>query len=431
MSIDGSRIKFLKFIFSLVIVVVSLVLCEQIIVNSKSNQQSKQDSAEINNIKYGLFSVNKWKEQLTVIVTEEINKLSLTNANQQELKKHVEIQLNGLIDNIDKKIRSSNKGTAKGWMKQSFINAFVDLKDIKAGIPEYANAIMIEMTKAQTEHHLKNIVKDRIEKYFDKTFEVQDLSRLDNILQKTGAADIEGAKNKLGQEIATNQRIINQEALLLIALSVILFALTGFSKTTLPAPQYILLLVALVILLLAGVTTPMIDMEAKISEMRLMLMGHSITFENQVLYFQTKSILDVFWVMVTNQDIQMKLVGVLMVAFSVVFPVLKMFSSLAYYYDFHKARTIRWIQFFVLKSGKWSMSDVLVVAIFMAYIGFNGIITSQFGSLNSADQELVILTTNGTSLQPGFYLFLTYTMLALSLSGFLQRKPVAQTLASE
>lgn len=69
------------------------------------------------------------------------------------------------------------------------------------------------------------------------------------------------------------------------------------------------------------------------------------------------------------------------------------------------------------------MADVMVVAIFMAYIGFNGIITSQFGKLKSASQELVILTTNATSLQPGFYLFLTYTVLALFLSGFLSREP--------
>ena len=42
------------------------------------------------------------------------------------------------------------------------------------------------------------------------------------------------------------------------------------------------------------------------------------------------------------------------------------------------------VRFFVLKSGKWSMADVMVVAIFMAYIGFNGIITSQFGQFSSA-----------------------------------------------
>jgi hypothetical protein len=67
----------------------------------------------------------------------------------------------------------------------------------------------------------------------------------------------------------------------------------------------------------------------------------------------------------------------------------------------------------------------MVIAIFMAYIGFNGIISSQLGQLSSASRELDIVTTNGTSLQPGYYLFLTYTLLALFLSGFLTRKPEA------
>ena len=68
------------------------------------------------------------------------------------------------------------------------------------------------------------------------------------------------------------------------------------------------------------------------------------------------------------------------------------------------------------------MADVMVVAIFMAYIGFNGIIDNQFVKLSSSTQGLELLNTNGTSLQPGFYLFLTYTLLALFLSEFLVRQ---------
>jgi len=130
--------------------------------------------------------------------------------------------------------------------------------------------------------------------------------------------------------------------------------------------------------------------------------------------------------MITHKDIQMKFVGVLLLTFSIFFPLLKIASSLGYYYNYHHARENPVIRFFVLHSGKWSMADVMVVAMFMAYIGFNGIITSQFGQLSSTSQELVILTTNGTSLQPGYYLFLAYTLLALFLSGFLTRKPQAE-----
>ena len=51
---------------------------------------------------------------------------------------------------------------------------------------------------------------------------------------------------------------------------------------------------SLITLLAAGVTTPMIDMEATISQISFELLGHAINFENQVLYFQSKSILDMF-----------------------------------------------------------------------------------------------------------------------------------------
>ncbi len=412
-----------KLTLTLLLFAIVAILCQQIITQSIVNQKQKQDYSEVNHIKYGLFSVNKWKEHLAKIVSEEINKLTLTKSNEIELKKHVEIQLNGLIDKVDEKIRNSNKGSAKGWMKQTFINAFVDLKEVKSGIPEYADAIIIEMTKVKTESNIKAILQKKVEKYFDKTFQSKDLTTLNEILSKNSAPDIETARVKVETQVSDNQKMIYQQTWLLIVIAVFLFVIAGFRKGTLPASHYILLLLTLVALLTTGVTTPMIDMEAKISELSFTLLDHPVSFKNQVLYFQSKSILDVFWIMVTNKKIEMIIVGILMVAFSIVFPLFKMLSSILYYYNYRKAQDSKWIQFFVLKSGKWSMTDVLIVAIFMAYIGFNGIITSQFGSLNSKDQEMVILTTNGTSLQPGFYIFLTYTILALFLSEFLTRKP--------
>jgi hypothetical protein len=156
--------------------------------------------------------------------------------------------------------------------------------------------------------------------------------------------------------------------------------------------------------------------------MTIVLLGHPVSFENQVLYFQSKSILDVFWIMIRHHDIQMKFVGVLLITFSIIFPLLKIFSTAGYYLNYHNARGNGVIRFFVLSSGKWSMADVMVVAIFMAYIGFNGIIASQLDHLRSEAQEMVLLATNGTALQPGYYLFLAYTLLALFLSELLTRK---------
>lgn len=425
--VGGSTMKNWRLILSVLICAAAIGLCYQIISVSVVNQKDKQDSAEIHHIKYGLFSINEWKRQLSVIISEEITKLDLSASNQKELKKHVEIQLDGLIDNVEKKIKDTNKQTAKGRMKQFFINNLVDIDDIKEGIPDYADAIIEQMTKVKTENTVKDALKSRVDGYFEKTFESQDETALNRILLRTQAADIQAARELLGDSIHKRQNRIFNQTWVLIALAAFLFLIVGSRKAALPASEYMLMILMLLILLTAGVTVPMIDMEAKISALKFTLLDHPVSFENQVLYFQTKSILDVFWIMITHEDFSMKVVGILMVAFSIVFPLLKMLSSLAFYYDFRKATHSWWIKFFVLKSGKWSMTDVLIVAIFMAYVGFNGIITSQFGSLNTTDQEVVILTTNGTSLQPGFFIFLTYTVLALFLSGFLTREIEAET----
>ncbi len=420
-----TTIKLFNLFLSLIVIIASALLCGQIISKAIINQENKNDYAELNHVKYGLFSVDAWKRQITVILAEEIDKLDLSRTDERDLRKHIEVLLNTLIDKVDKKIREGNAGSTGGWVSQAFIDIFVSLEDIKKGIPEYADAVMHELTKKRTRGQIKTMLQEQLKEYLNQTFETQDTAQLSRILLKTDSKDIEGARIKLRKTISVESSLIFKEAMLLIVLSVILFALFGFGKRPLAPSQYILLVLSLLMLLIAGVTTPMIDMEAKITEMSFVLMGHPVHFENQVLYFQSKSILDVFWIMITHSDIQMKFVGVLLITFSIVFPVLKITSSLGYFYNYHRARENPVIRFFVLKSGKWSMADVMVVAIFMAYIGFNGIITSQFGQLSKASQELVIVTTNGTSLQPGYYLFVTYTVLALFLSGFLNRKAQA------
>ena len=412
--------KNLKAIVYTIIFIIAAVLGQQIISLSKDNQLRKQDYGDLNNIKYGLFSINQWKEQLSDIINAEISDLDL-KGNEKQIKPMLEAQLNQLIDGVNTKMKEKNKTTVKGKFKQAFINTFVDIDDIKSGIPKYADDIIKMMQKPKAKQNLKGLLQGKVDNYFENTFQEQDMSLIMDIVHRSGATDIASAKIKLNEDIFLAQNKIFDLTWILILLVVVLFVLAGFSQD-LPSAQYIILVLTLFILLISGVTVPMIDLEAKIAEMSFVLFDHPVRFLDQILYFQTKSVLDVFWIMITHRDVQMKIVGLLMVIFSVVFPVTKLISSIVYYYNHWKARENKIIQFFVLKSGKWSMTDVMIIAIFMAYIGFNGLIASQFEKLHSADSEIVLLTTNGTSLQPGFYLFLTYTILALFLSEFLTRK---------
>jgi len=75
--------KLLNVTLSLIIIIASVIFRQQIISNSISNV-NKYDYAELNNVKYGLFSVDDWKKQITVILDEEINKLSLSRTTERE-----------------------------------------------------------------------------------------------------------------------------------------------------------------------------------------------------------------------------------------------------------------------------------------------------------------------------------------------------------
>lgn len=414
-------IKTFRVILSILLAAGCIFLARQIIVKSIDAQQEKQDFAEVRHIRYGLFSINEWEKQISVIVSDELKQMDFVNSNAADLKKLVESQLDVLIDKVAERIKETNKGSFAGKIKQSVIDNVVDIKDIKKGIPSYADEIIAEMKKSKNKKTMRKVVEKKVKEYFKETFEEQDLSLLEKVLVRQATEDKELARKKLADAVAKHQPELFRLAWIFIGLAILQFTLAAFGKDSLPPVQYIMLLLTLTALLASGVATPMIDLEAKISEMKFTLLDHQVGFEDQVLYYQTKSILDVFWIMIAHADIQMKVVGILMVLFSIVFPVFKLLSSLIYYYDLKGVKQNRLIQFFVLKSGKWSMTDVLVVAIFMAYIGFNGIITSQFEKLNMSDSDLVLLTTNGTSLQPGFYLFLAYAVLALFLSSFLTR----------
>lgn len=417
--------KRFKVIISVCIVVVCALLCGQIISTSIENQKTKLDYVEINHIKYGLFSIGEWKKKLTTIVFDEIDQFNLDRQDQKVLKKQVAAQLNGLIDKVANKIKEKNKGSFGGAVKQTFFDILIDVNDIKEGIPEYSDSIVKELKKPRNEKQIKGMLKKQLNKYLEETFDEQDQSRVNAIMQKTGTTDIESARAKINQQIEANRSVIMRDTWLLIALALTLFMISGMGKLALTVPQYSMLLITLLMLLFTGVTTPMIDLEARISEMSFVLMGHPVSFLNQVLYFQSKSIIDVFWVMLIDPTLQMKAVGLLMVSFSIIFPVLKLISSALFYFNYKGSRQNWVIRFLLLKTGKWSMADVFVVSMFMAYIGFNGVISNQFGNFatvsGQTSQDVVILATNGTTLQPGFYTFMAFALLAMVFSGYLKR----------
>jgi hypothetical protein len=194
--------------------------------------------------------------------------------------------------------------------------------------------------------------------------------------------------------------------------------------------EFLLYILICLVLLRAGLMLPMIEIDARIEDMSFTLFGEPVDFTDQVLYYKSKSILDVVHLMIFQRKWDIRLVGFLVLTFSVLFPVAKLCSSLIYTIV-KRAKTNRFIRFMVFRTGKWSMADVMVVAIFMSYIGFSGILTEQLKQLENLSEDLDILTTNNSSLQLGFYLFTSFVLLSLLVTHKLQWSKSDETAPPE
>ncbi len=205
----------------------------------------------------------------------------------------------------------------------------------------------------------------------------------------------------------------NQNPLKYSLLAIIVGYLIWVLLSSIPTKiEFVLLIAVCFTLLLLGVLLPMIEIDARISSISFQLLGERISFTDQVLYYKSKSILEVVRLMLTQGRTDVFLVGILVLVFSVLFPVSKLVCSVVYQYV-PSWQTKKWLNFIVFKTGKWSMADVMVVAIFMAYIGFGGIISEQLRQLRGIAANIDILTTNQSSLQFGFFLFTSFTILSL------------------
>ncbi|NNK89655.1 MAG: hypothetical protein HKO89_03530, partial [Saprospiraceae bacterium] len=200
---------------------------------------------------------------------------------------------------------------------------------------------------------------------------------------------------------------------LLLALLLLLFV----SKILAFKTSMIFLSLVSILFLALGLALPMIDLDARLSSVDIQLLDKNIHFDEQVMYFQSKSIIDVTRTLLENHALDMKIVGLLILLFSIILPAAKMILSLFYLFV-KRIRDKVVINTIIFYMGKWSMADVFVVAIFMSYIGMYGLINSQIvdtGTMANLD------TLNYSKLSPGIIFFTSYCILSIIMSSLIQR----------
>ncbi len=78
-------------------------------------------------------------------------------------------------------------------------------------------------------------------------------------------------------------------------------------------------------------------------------------------------------------------------------------------------RTSRLVKLLAFGLSKWSMADVMALAIFMCFVAFNGVIGSAWDGLRDAPNvQKVLIPTNASKILPGYYLFIGFACRASS-----------------
>ncbi len=264
-------------------------------------------------------------------------------------------------------------------------------------------------------------MRDKLREFTKNNLSPTDIGNYNDILKRYNTESFEACTIVLDGILAKNAQDMDKASIIILSLSAFLIVLVLIQGTMLRSITLFLLTATSITLLIPGLFLPMIDIEAKIEKFNFTILEKPIIFTDQVLFYQTKSISDLVRLLLEYDEAKMIFVGVLLTLFSVIFPFLKLVSTYLYFYSRNFIGNNAVVRFFALKSTKWSMADVMVVSIFMAYLGLDGIVGHELDALEARSVPINIITTNDTHLNVGFFLFLGFVLSSFVLSILVER----------
>jgi hypothetical protein len=389
--------------------------------SAERQQDIKQDYSFINNITFGLFSVDEWRDRLSEIVNGEVNGFSITPEQKKEMLLSVEKELHGLVAKTVAGIDKPQKSFS-GKLKRMAFHAFADSADLQAQVKPFAKTIVQKITSPRSQARLKGIVSGRINRLENQTYDATSEASeqvTKYVYQKYHVSDPDSFNKIIHNRLdAIWQQTIKDAACMLgcVVAALLLWWLMR-KRVQLQAILFILTLLFAGVLLVVGLTSPVIEVDARIKSVDLLMLGQKLSFQNQVLFFQSKSIWEIITTLLTQQKPEAVTVGILILLFIVFLPFIRLTAKGLHMF----AKNSSVINYLAFEAGKWDMADVMIVGMLMTYIGLNGILQSQLANLNIHNDALTTSTVNYTSLQPGYFIFLGYVIFEMLLSYVLNR----------
>ncbi len=380
----------------------------------------RTDLAEITHARYGILSADQWRGIIGPMLDAQVDKLDL-KGQTKSLRPMVERSLYSLLDNIKTQMTSPNPKTpGKPGANPMLVNMIV--ASLRPHVPEYTTVVMAQLTKPDVNKSFKDSIRGVLADAVKNTFSATDMTTYNAILKHYGCASGAECEETLGRQIAEADARLTRDYLIVIASAALGFLLLLPGKGRLSRGAVLVLMLFSITMLVGGVMSPMLEVEVRVTKIDATLLGTPIEFHDQSLYYRSKTVLEVFQTLIHMDRPEMRLVGVLVILFSVVFPTLKMLALGASLVRPALLRTNRVVKVLALELSKWSMADVMVLAIFMSFVAFNGVITSSWDGLREMPNiQQVLIPTNASKILPGFYLFFGFCLSSILLSRKLER----------
>jgi hypothetical protein len=213
-------------------------------------------------------------------------------------------------------------------------------------------------------------------------------------------------------ELKENSYYVAALSIAFIAIVIALF----WGKVSLLKMLGLSILTVAVVCLILGVFVPMLEIAAYSENLTVPIkvkipekipiwggqeIGFTKVFEGRTYYYyKSKSVLELIDILFRDGNL---IVGISIVCFSVIVPAIKLLLSIITLLVPPMRR--RGITMVIEKIGKWSMADVFVAAMFLAFLSFYNMNTG----LDTESRTLV-----------GLYFFLTYCVLSISSTYFIK-----------
>ena len=392
---------------------------------SAEREKVKEDYSTSNSVTFGLFSIDQWRDRISDIISHQIGDYHITPQQRKDLQAMVEKEMHGLVSETVAEINQPQKSLG-GKLKKLAFNALVDSAEVQAQVKPFAKTIVTKISSPKSEQRLKDVAGSKVNQLTKQIYDstsVANYTVTKYVYKKYKVSDPITFNQRINERLAAIKNLLIWYVGVMIGCVLAALALWWLlrKQVHLQTPLFVFALLFAFVLLATGSLVPVIEVDARIKSLELDLLGEKVQFQNQVLFYQSKSLVGVVRSLIGQPKPDAVLVGMLILLFVLLLPLLRLIAQGIYVLSPKKIARHPVVRYLTFELGKWDMADVMIVGLLMTYIGLNGILKSQLSGLNIHSGSLNVITDNGTSLQPGYFIFTGYVFFALLLSFILKK----------